>query len=106
MSKTFYQKPSTNIFYRKYPLQAIKVHTKRQKIFNALIYLIFLQNEKNVFIGANRNHRPRYVFQQQKPPRACLTYFLLNRTQYLLAYMYRLKGINNGVANVCLAYEG
>lgn len=37
---------------------------------------------------------------------ACFTYFSLNRTQYLLAFMYRLKGINNGVANVYSTYEG
>lgn len=71
------------------------------------MYLIFFQDEKKiVFIGAKRNHCSRYVFQQQKPPACVFNIFSLNRTQYLLAYMYRLKGINNGVANVCLPYEG
>lgn len=31
-------------------------------------YLIFSKMKKNVFIGAKWNHRPKYVFQQQKPP--------------------------------------
>lgn len=70
-------------------------------------HLIFLQNEKNVFIGVKTKSSFQISLSTTKAsPRACLTYFSLNRTQYLQAYIYRLKGVNNGVANVCSAYEG
>lgn len=102
MRKTFYQQTSTNISIVNILFTRHKGIHKKARGFNALTYILdFSPKRKNVFIGAKRNHRPKYVCEQQRPPRYVFYIFFFKQDTIFTGLHISFQGVNSGAANMC-----